>query len=218
VNQDEYDLAKSSYEVAIKSGVEDEFALAQVRFFQGVLCNLSDPIVVDMDGDGIELLPTHRGVNFDLYATTRKLATAWVQPDDAFLALDRNGNGIIDDGSELFGNSSSLYNDGFEQLRELDRPEMGGNSDGALTAADVAFNYLLLWQDRNTDGLTDPGELISVPGFGFISMPLGATQTRMHSGGNAITSLVRAMTTHGDVWMGDAFLHTAPHARLSRVD
>ena len=93
---------------------------------------------------------------------------AWTErgdETDAFLALDHNANGIVDDGSELFGNASicgrrNTFKNGFEVLRYLDTPGMGGNFDGVIDASDAIFPQLLLWVDRNHNGFSEPEELL----------------------------------------------------------
>lgn len=84
-----------------------------------------------------------------------KLPVYWLEPEapGAFIALDKNGNGKIDDASELFGDSSQHKN-GFEALKELD-----SNGDGVIDAHDKSFSKLLLWEDRNGDGVSQSGEL-----------------------------------------------------------
>ncbi|WP_018713971.1 hypothetical protein, partial [Campylobacter ureolyticus] len=111
-----------------------------------------DPIVIDMDGDGIELLPMDGTINFDHDNNGFKEATGWVSGDDALLALDKNKNGIIDNGSELFGDHSS--SNGFEELKKYDL-----NSDGFINKDDEIWYELVLWQDKNANGISDEGEL-----------------------------------------------------------
>lgn len=99
----------------------------------------------------------------------------WTEPDSevAFLVLDRNENGIIDDGSELFGNATpkrdgSRAANGFEALLDLDGgPE---SSDGAITASDGAYTRLRLWLDRNHNGRSEPDELLTLEEAGVVAI------------------------------------------------
>lgn len=101
--------------------------------------------------------------------------TAW-DTDDAFLALDRNGNGLIDDGSELFGSATpqptAIDPNGFLALAVFDRPEHGGNLDGRISAEDAMFHSLLLWTDADHDAISEPWELIPLPVSGIQALDL----------------------------------------------
>ncbi len=207
----QYGQAQIDYEKAVEQGVEDEHALASVVVFQVVPCNVSDPIVVDLDNDGIELLRIFEGPNFDMWSVNRLQAVGWVHPDDAFLAYDRDGNGMIDNGSELFGNVNQGYADGFAQLAELDM-----NADGEITDADAAFGSLLLWQDTNSDGVSDVSELRHISSMGITSIPCVGEEADLHIAGNRVGVTAYATTDTGPVLLGDAFLRTAPHAKLER--
>src|SRR2546421_12739897 len=110
----------------------------------------TSPIIVDVLGNGFSLTDVAGGVDFDVDADGLRDSVAWPdsRADDAFLALDRNGNGKIDDGRELFGNftsqPASFAPDGFKALAAFD-----ANGDGQITAADPVYARLLLWRDSN---------------------------------------------------------------------
>lgn len=147
----------------------------------------SDPITFDLDGDGIELTNYAAGARFDILGIGQQANTAFVTGGDAFLALDRNGNGKIDSGKELFGDQRGAKN-GFEELRILD-----GNGDGVIDARDEAFTRLRLFKD-NGNGVTEAGELLSLAGAGIASISLAYRDVdEAASGGNrtAQSSLFR---------------------------
>jgi len=143
----------------------------------------SDPIVLDLDGDGIELTSYREGARFDILGNGAKQQTAFVTGGDAFLALDRNRDGIINDGTELFGDQRGAAN-GFEELRKLDT-----NGDGKISAGDKYFDKLLLFRD-NGDGQTQKGELISLRDAGIESISLNyANVNEIATGGNRLTQI-----------------------------
>lgn len=128
------------------------------------------PIIIDTARDGYRLTSVEDGVAFDLDGNGTLEQIAWTREDsdDAFLALDRNGNGRIDDGTELFGNYTPAYVDrrqprtpnGFEALRFLEGPDYGiSRVDATIDARDEAFGRLLLWTDINHNGISEPEEL-----------------------------------------------------------
>jgi len=140
---------------------------------------VGSPLVLDLDSDGLELTSLPEGVSFDLLGQG-PVQTAWMRDGaDAFLVLDRNGNGRIDDGRELFGEAVGLDNkstlDGFEALSLVDDPRHGGNADGRVTARDKLFSRLALWSDRNLDGVSQPGELRSLAQAKVSELDLGCT-------------------------------------------
>ncbi len=211
LEQLQFGQAEIEYEQGVSQGVDDEFAKAAVSVFTVVPCNVSDPVVVDLDRDGFELLGVHEGVNFDLYGAGRVQAVAWVGADDGLLALDRNENGRIDDGGELFGNIDRGFADGFAHLTSLD-----DNGDGVLDAADARFGDLVVWRDADTDGVSTPDELIAIGSVGITAIPLSPMELDLRLAGNRIPLAVQADAVDGPIAVGDALLRTAPWPRVIR--
>ncbi|HEX8224132.1 MAG TPA: tandem-95 repeat protein, partial [Allosphingosinicella sp.] len=127
-----------------------------------------DPLILDLDGDGIETYGiADTVVRFDGDGNRFAERTGWLSGDDGFLALDRNGNGRIDDGSELFGSAEV---GGLAALAAYD-----SNSDGKITVADLIWSELKVWQDFDSDAVTDAGELKSLAAIGITSINLAGT-------------------------------------------
>jgi hypothetical protein len=135
------------------------------------------PIIIDLTGDGFFLTDAVHGVQFDIANTGIPMQIAWTaNANNAWLVLDRNQNGVINSGAELFGNftpqPSSPRPNGFAALAIYDDPMNGGNGDGVIDARDQIFSSLRLWVDANHDGISQPAELHTLPEMGIYSISL----------------------------------------------
>jgi hypothetical protein len=135
------------------------------------------PVLLDLDQDGFHLSGPDPAVLFDIDADGVRDPIAWTRAndDDAFLCLDRNGNGLIDDGTELFGYATPLRNGqpaqvGYRALAELDSQEAGGNRDGVVDASDATFANLCVWVDRNRDGVSQSQEISGLSQVGVAAL------------------------------------------------
>lgn len=138
----------------------------------------NSPIIIDTVGEGFKLTNVANGVRFDIQGDNKPVRVAWTAADsnNAFLAIDNNGDGKITSGKELFGNWSpqepSDNPNGFAALGEYDKPENGGNGDGRISSADSVYSRLRLWIDRNHNGIAEPAELYTLKQFGIVSISL----------------------------------------------
>jgi Ca2+-binding RTX toxin-like protein len=185
-----------------------------------------DPLAIDLDGEGIETVGV--GANpilFDHNADGIRTGTGWVTGEDAWLVLDRNANGTIDSGRELFGVDTLLSgtpgvdavyaSTGFEALRTLD-----ANSDNIFNAQDTAFSEVRLWRDANQDGISQASELSTLTSQNIVAISLNASTTTINLGnGNTISGTAtvtrgNGSTTHVDA-VGVAIDTTAGNLNLT---
>ena len=161
-----------------------------------------DPMVLDLDGDGIETIApsSSNPILFDHDGDGIKNGTGWIKSDDGFLVLDRNGNGLIDNGTELFGDSTPLNAggkavDGFAALVDQDT-----NQDGKVNAQDANWNNLKIWRDLNQDGISQSAELSTLAALGINGLNTGKTaNSQVLPNGNEIADLGTYTKTDGSV-------------------
>jgi hypothetical protein len=175
--------------------------------------------VVDTVGDGFDLTDAAGGVDFDLNADGIKEHLSWTtaNSNDAWLVLDRNFNGVIDDGKEMFGDTCSQptpvdgrERNGFLALADFDAPGFAGNEDNSIGQEDGVFGRLRLWNDLDHDGISDPGELISLPDAGLVKIDLAYDEVRRTDRfGNRFKFRAKvrdAQGRHFNRWAWDVFL------------
>ena len=177
-----------------------------------------DPLTLDLDGDGIETTAIE-GLNSTLFDHNKdgiRTATGWVSADDGLLVLDRNGDGMINHGGELFGDNTllkdgSLAANGFAALAEHDE-----NGDGKIDAQDAVFEQLKVWRDLNQDGVSQAEELFTLEQLGIQSLDLNhQAVNQRQSNDNSVARLGSYTSTDGSTHkMGDLLFDN--NAMISR--
>ena len=172
---------------------------------------LRDPLAIDLNGNGIETVGIGATpILFDHNADGIRTGTGWVQANDAWLVLDRNGNGLIDSGRELFGVDTLLSgtpgvdavyaSTGFAALARLD-----SNNDRVFNTSDTAFTQVRLWQDLNQDGISQSTELFTLAQKNIASISLTPTTSTVNLGnGNTVTGQALVTRTNGSTTQIDS--------------
>jgi Ca2+-binding RTX toxin-like protein len=163
---------------SVKDTVEDVYDAIKDLFDEAKnFIPRRDPLVLDLDGDGIETVSATGAVLFDHDGDGVRSGTGWISSDDGILVLDRNGNGLIDSGRELFGadtvlSDGSTATSGFAALADLD-----ANDDGVFDAQDGQYNNVRVWRDLNQDGVSQANELFTLNQLGVASIQLTPSTT-----------------------------------------
>jgi len=158
-----------------------------VEFLENDFYANGSPIAIDLDGDGVETISIGQsGIDFDVTGDGVAERTGWLSPDDAFLVMDRNGNKKIDGVNEMFGGLNR--GDGFAELALLD-----SNGDGVINKKDKDFSSLRLWQDKNSNGTTDKGELLKPKSLGITELSLDYSKSEYIENGNLFGEVSHAI-------------------------
>ena len=179
----------------------DNFLNTVKSYYYGFLgISIYDPLALDLNGDGkIGISPApNGGAYFDHNGDGVSHKSSWISKEDGILAYDRNGNGKIDDGSELFGNftqikdkdgNQRLAKHGYEALANLD-----SNNDGVIDINDKDFNKLRIWQDINKDGVSQTNELKTLDELNIKSLNLNYNEVNQDLGDNNTLTLKGSYT------------------------
>ena len=190
------DLAKDLFDNSGIKELADEYLPDLIKDWLGLNREgqhyFYDPLVLDLDGDGIETIAHNKsnGAFFDNDSDGLKVATGWVKSDDGLLVFDRNGDGVINDGTEVFGDNTQLENGekalhGFEALADLD-----SNKDGKIDKNDKLFDHLKIWRDLNHDGISQEGELFNLKDLEIKSLNLAYQDTNQTLNGNNLLTQI----------------------------
>ncbi|APC95409.1 hypothetical protein IBE10_07390 [Francisella tularensis subsp. novicida] len=192
-------------------GIQSIDKLVLEKFQTASTQQYGDPLVVDLDGDGIETHGADGSVLFDHDADGRATGTGWATADDGLLVRDLDGSGTIDTGRELFGDNTlkadgTKAKDGFDALSDLD-----SNSDGVFDSADEAFDSVQVWQDKDQDGISQANELKDLSQVGVSSIDLSHQSINRATDGGVISDISTFTKIDGaTAEIGNLFLDKEP--------
>ncbi|WP_116894551.1 hypothetical protein [Pseudomonas savastanoi] len=188
-------------------------------FYQGLqekfdgASDTSSPLILDLNGDGVSTTSVSSGAHFDHNADNRAEATGWIAGADGLLVWDRNENGVIDNGKELFGDQMVLVggaraSNGFEALKELD-----SNGDGVFSSSDSLFSKVGVWIDSNSNGISEASEIHKLYDVGVASINVDyKVSSNLDAGGNdhrqlgSYTKVDGSVLAIDDVWFATNFV------------
>jgi len=191
----------------------DDFELGNnktVDIFDKTHYAFVSPIALDLNGDGVQTtaLGDTTGT-FDLRGDGSQIESGWLSSEDAFLVVDSNGNGTIDDISEMFGGD---VGDGFAKLATYDT-----NGDGLIDESELLGGGLALWRDGNSNHRTDAGELISLGSQGITSLDTAFVETPVYQNGNVLIEHGSATKADGTkVDLVDAYFQVADTSAIAQ--
>jgi hypothetical protein len=164
----------------------------------------SSPLVIDVTGQGYSLTNLNGGVYFDLADQGYNRLTSWTAQNgqNGFLCLDRNSNGVIDNGTELFGDNTPKPDgttalNGFDALAIYDRPTYGGNGNRVLDPSDSIWSRLRIWIDSNHDGISQLNELTTLGAWNITMLGIAGTGDASFTDANGNFFNLRAAVIFG---------------------
>ncbi len=142
----------------------------------------AEPLILDLNGNGLDLTDVRsgEGVSFDITGDGNKENVSWAKASDGFLVYDRNGNGTIDSGKELFGDQHGAKN-GFEELSKFD-----SDGSGSIDINDTIYKDLSVWQDLNQNGISEQNELKSLKDMNIEEISLNHDDRSERVAGNRV--------------------------------
>jgi hypothetical protein len=169
----------------------------------------TSPLVLDLNGDGVQTMSLEAGTQFDLLNIGSKQSVGWVDKQDGLLVMDLNGDQLVNSGAELLGNNTKLADGSFAKDGWAALAQFDGNADGVIDAKDAAFANLKVWVDGNSDGASGLGELKSLADVGVQSINLNHDGVMVEQNGNTLQGFSSYTTTDGKTHqIVDAWLNT----------
>lgn len=155
---------------------------------------LTPPIVIDLDGDGLELITLDESdVSIDLDNDGDVENTAWVGRDDGFIITDLDGDRTLSSNKELFiAQQTTEHDTDLEALATL----YDSNQDGILNALDDRFDDVLIFQDENQDGKASDGEIFTLQDMNIQEIKLDSDNNQQHLSDG---SVIHGQTTYSRI-------------------